>query len=60
MSFEFHNTVHGQRFFNHDLPNLIENIKDLSIEISRLNQLKADELELREKELRIREKELNL
>lgn len=60
MSFEFQNTVRGQRFFDHDLPNLTENIKALRIEISRLNQLKADELELREKELRIREKELNL
>jgi hypothetical protein len=44
MGMDFHATVMGHRFFEHQLPTLIEALEGLTSELKRHNDLKEREL----------------
>ena len=55
---EFHETQAGNRFYNRQLPQVIENLTKIAAELTTANVLKEKELMLREKELVQREQML--
>jgi hypothetical protein len=49
---QFHETYMGRKFFDHDVPKIIENMGKLAQEQATANKLKARELRIREAELK--------
>ncbi len=41
---DFHRTGYGKRFFDHQLPDLISSIRDLTDQLNIHNQLRAQEI----------------
>lgn len=48
---DFHLTMMGKRFYEHDVPKIAKNLETLAQEQAKANQLKERELDIREKEL---------
>lgn len=49
---EFHETYMGRKFYDHDVPKMVENLGNLAQEQATANKLKARELRIREAELK--------